>query len=248
MVHYHGMSSGGGTVEDALRLSAGRHVFVSYADAGRLEVLSKVCSTFALDNGAYSVWRSGKEYDFGGYERFVREWHRHPAYDWCVIPDVIDGGEEENDEWLERWPAELGGVPVWHMDESLDRLDRLVSGYGRLALGSSGVYDQVGTVGWWSRMGEALEVICDEEGRPRVKLHGMRMLNWRIFTKLPLSSADSTNAERNAMEKTRVNRGWSYRPRSRGQRANVIAWVVESHQSAETWEPTLQEELALEYG
>ena len=58
MVHYHGMTSGGGTVEDALRLSAGRHVFVSYADAGRLEVLSNGCSTFGLDNGAYSAWRS----------------------------------------------------------------------------------------------------------------------------------------------------------------------------------------------
>ena len=247
MIHYHGMSSGGGTVEDTLRLSHGRHVFVSYADAGKLEVISKVCSTFALDNGAYSAWRRGDGYDFEGYEEFVRHWHRHPSYDWCVIPDVIDGSEDENDELLARWPDELGGVPVWHMDESLERLDRLAGSYGRLALGSSGVYDVVGSEGWWSRMGKGLDLICDERGRPKVKLHGMRMLNWRIFTKIPLSSADSTNAERNSMETTRINRGWNYRPRTRGQRASVIACVTESHQSAETWEGVKQDELKLEY-
>ena len=243
MIHYHGMSAGGGGMEDTLRLAAGRHVFVNYSDSGKLGVVSKVCSSFALDNGAYSAWRKGKEYDFDGYEEFVRGWHRHPAYDWCVIPDVIGGSEELNDEWLERWPSELGGVPVWHLDESLERLERMVDGYGRLALGSSGVWDSVGTKGWWDRMGKVMTVVCDEEGRPRVKLHGMRMLNWRVFSRLPLNSADSTNAQRRGMVETRTMRPWRYVPPTRGQRSSVAAWITESHQSAETWVPDPQMEL-----
>jgi len=247
MIHYHGMSSGGGSMEDSLRLASGRHVFVSYADSGKLGMLSKVCSTFALDNGAYSAWRGGVEYDFEGYEKFVREWHRHPACDWHVIPDVIDGGEDENDEWLGRWPGELGGVPVWHLDESLERLERLVEGYGRLALGSSGVWSEVGTEGWWDRMGEVMDVVCDDDGRPRVKLHGMRMLNWRVFSRLPLSSADSTNSQRNSLLLTKRSANQNYLPPSRGQRASVIAWITENHQSSETWVSSGQEKFELDY-
>ena len=184
-------------MEDTMALASGRHVFVSYASPYKLPAISKVCSTFALDNGAFSAWRSETTFDWSGYEDFVREWHRHPACDWHVIPDVIDGTEKENDDLIARWPKELGGVPVWHLHESIDRLERLAGDFHRVAVGSSGQFSKVGTMPWWTRMDEVMQRICDSRGRPRVKLHGMRMLNWRIFSRLPLASADSTNAEQN---------------------------------------------------
>ena len=87
-------------------------------------------------------------------------------------------------------------------------------------------------------MGEAMDVIC-EDGQPKCKLHGLRMLDPNIFIRLPLSSADSTNAERNGMHSDR-----HYVPPTRGQRSAVIAWRVENNQSAETWAPDLQMEMA----
>ena len=85
----------------------------------------------------------------------------------------------------------------------------------------------------WRRMIEAMEVACDEHGRPKAKLHGLRMLNPQIFTKLPLHSADSTNAERNSLYDEKFT--GIYAPRSRGARSALIADYVESHQSPSTW-------------
>ena len=53
-------------------------------------------------------------------------------------PDVIDGDEASNDELLLAWPKELRGVPVWHLHESLERLQRLASEWPTVAFGSSG--------------------------------------------------------------------------------------------------------------
>ncbi len=45
-------------------------------------------------------------------------------------------------------------------------------------------------------MAQAMAQACDL-GRPRVKLHGLRMLDVEVFSRLPLASADSTNVARN---------------------------------------------------
>lgn len=170
-----------------------------------------------------------------GYVVWVREWHRHPRFDWALIPDAITGGEAENEALLAAWPADLrpAGVPVWHLHESPTRLDRLVRDWPRVALGSSGQWATPGTAPWRRRMGQALAVACDAEGRPRIKLHGLRMLDPRLFTRLPLASADSTNAATNSDRLSRF--GGCYVPPSRAARATVIADRVEAHQSAAVW-------------
>ena len=245
MIHYHGMSGSGGPPDprkDCLTLAHGRHVFVSYAERTRLPMIASVCSSFALDNGAFSAWTSGKPMDYAGFVEFIEKWHRHPAFDWAVIPDVIDGDEDANDKWLRDWPRDLPGIPVWHMHESTERLEQLAAEYDRVCLGSSGKYAMPGSEGWWRRMGQAMDAVC-EGGVPKCKLHGMRMLDPRIFSRLPLSSADSTNAERNSG----MDSAWGpYRPPTRGQRAAVIAWRVENNQSAETWVPDPQMEFKME--
>jgi hypothetical protein len=247
MIHYHGMS-GGGKTEDHVALASGRHVFVSFAKPQVLPLVASVCASFALDNGAFTAWKSKKAYDWEGFEVFVKDWHRHPAFDFIVIPDVIDGSEDENDALLEKWGKSfrtigsmVDAAPVWHLHESLDRLDRLTH-YGRVCLGSSGIYGTPGTETWWTRIEEAMEVLCDSYGKPKVKLHGLRMLNPEVFTRLPLHSADSTNAERNGLFTQRFG---MYPAPTRGQRAAVIADRVESQQSASSWTPSRQIELNL---
>jgi hypothetical protein len=69
----------------------------------------------------------------------------------------------------------------------------LAVNFRTVAIGSSGKFSEPGTKGWWHRMNEAIKSICDSQGRPICKLHGMRMLDKDIFTKLPLASADSVN-------------------------------------------------------
>lgn len=228
MIHYHGCPVSGPS-DMCGRFYARRHIMVSFAYPQHIETVAELAQTFALDNGAFSSWKIGKPLDVAGYEQWVREWCRHPAYDFCLIPDVIDGTESDNNRMIREWPRDIpGSVPVWHLHESLDRLAGLAGNNRMVALGSSGAYSEPGTNQWWDRIGEAMSRITFADGRVWVKLHGLRMLDPEIFTRLPLASADSTNAAVNAGNRKRFG---MYLPNEGWQRANVIADRIESHQS-----------------
>ncbi|MDV7393142.1 hypothetical protein RZS08_17345, partial [Arthrospira platensis SPKY1] len=91
---------------------------------------------------------------------------------------------------------------------------------------------------WWRRISLAMDAVCDDQGRPFCRLHGLRMLNPDVFSRLPLSSADSTNA---AVNGGSLGRFGSYIPPTAGQRATVIADRIESHNSAPIWMNEIQE-------
>ncbi|MDF3840019.1 hypothetical protein P3W85_44920 [Cupriavidus basilensis] len=194
-----------------------------------------------FDNGAFSIWRQGGHLDTEGYYRWVEDWHRHPGFDWALIPDVIDGDEEENDRLLAEWPQHLEGVPVWHLHESLERFQRLTTSWRTVAIGSSGQWKTPGTGAWWKRMNQAMNAVCDEYGRPPSRLHGLRMLDPEVFSRLPLASADSTNA---AVNGGSIQRFGMYVPPTAGQRAEVIANRIESSNSAAIWVAEMQAEMA----
>lgn len=235
MIHYHGSPMTPASA--AASFYSTRHACVSYAHPGQMSLVAETCQSFIIDNGAYTTWKSGKEFDFHGYCDFVREWCRHPGFDWCLIPDVIDGTELENTKLIARFQQEGlldFGVPVWHMHESLELLQYYSRAYKRIALGSSGEYAVVRSKAWVRRMNEAMETICDG-GRPRCKVHGLRMLDPKVFTRFPLASADSTTVTRNIIYDNR----WtgSYQPASEYVRAVVLADRIERQQSASFYWP-----------
>ncbi len=235
MIHYHG---GPVTPTDAaIKLWTARHACVSFAHPQQVALAFEVAQTVMLDNGAFSHWRKGGEVDVLAYAEWVREWERHPSFDFALIPDAIDGDEAENDaliaEWRNAGMSLASSVPVWHLHESLDRLTRLVHAYRTVALGSSGIYAEVGTGAWWDRMADAMTVACDEQGRPKCRLHGLRMLSPTVFSHIPLASADSTNVARNIG----IDKAWRgpYRPVSSATRSLVLAERIESHVTAARW-------------
>lgn len=230
MIHYHGTPFGGGV--DPMMALKGRHACVSFAAPECLAQVAEVCQSFILDNGAFSAWTRGERLDIDGFRDWVDVWARHPACDWFLIPDVIDGDEQANDALLQGWGPH--GVPVWHLHESLSRLDRLCTDFHRVAFGSSGQFSQPGSPLWWGRMTEAMGVCCDGEGRPRAKLHGLRMLDPTIFSHLPFSSADSTNVARNIGMDTAWERV-PYAPKSKRTRALILLERIELHASASRW-------------
>lgn len=232
MIHYHGTPCGA-TREDVARFLAGRHALIPWVRPEDIGTAAEVCQSFCLDNGAFSAWKSGEPItDWSAYYEWVDLWRRHPAFDWAIIPDVIDGDEAANDALVVRWPFGNVGVPVWHLHESLYRLEQLCVGWNRVALGSSGKWSTPGTRGWWQRMREAMDVVCDLEGRPLTKLHGLRMLDPAIFSALPLASADSTNAVRNS---SLIRRFGMYSPPNAFTRMSIIAERIEAHQSPAIW-------------
>lgn len=235
MIHYHGLPLTPNLA--MLRGLRGRHAMVSYERPDQVAEAVEVCQSVALDNGAYSAWKAGTAYDFAGYVEWCGKWLRHPGVDWAVIPDVIDGDAghcaEANERLLMQWPYGLRGVPVWHFHEPLERLIWLTKKWLRIALGSSGDYARPGERGWWDRVAQIMRVICDEDGFPKVKLHGLRMLDPVIFSHIPFASADSCNVARNIG----IDAKWDgpYSPASKVTRALILVERIESHAAARKW-------------
>ena len=153
---------------------------------------------------------------------------------------MIEGDEAANDAFLQEWTfGKSTGVPVWHFHESLDRLARLAGEWPRVALGSSGQFATIGTPKWWSRIQQVMETICDQDGRPKVRLHGLRMLRPTICKHLPLASADSAGVSRGVGT---TNWGGCYRQASGPVRAQVLLDAYESTQSASAWTGTPRQE------
>ncbi len=254
MIRYHGTPI---TPEcSCVEILKGRHGLVSFEHPQQLGLVAEVCQSFALDNGAFSHWRQGKgEVDPQAYYEWVAEYKLHPGFDWCLIPDIIDGEEGENIDLVWRWISihkdlHHQSVPIWHLHESLDWLKTLIeyNGFQRIALGSSGEYAVVGSESWEDRMNEAMKVICDENGRPKKKVHGLRMMDPTIFSRYPFASVDSCNVARNIG----IDKAWeSFKyggDLSKSLRGVIIAKRVEDHASATVWVESRKEQYQLLFG
>lgn len=155
----------------AMKAWKGRHAFISFAHSGQINLAAEYCQSFALDNGAFTAWKAaGKnKIDWSDYYEFVARWKNHPGFDFAIIPDVIDGGEDENEALLDEWPhGEFYGVPVWHMNESDERFIRLCNEYPRVAIGSCGDYDVKRPNLAVARMKDLIRHVIDEHGQTSV--------------------------------------------------------------------------------
>ena len=201
MIHYHGTPV---TPRERLYELAGRHFCVSFAEPRDVKVCHEIGQSVMLDNGAFTFWRGSASMwtDWRAFYDWAEPWLDYPTT-WAVIPDVIDGSEEDNDRLLVHWfQTRLPkGAPVWHLHESMDRLRRLAHGYERVCFGSSGQYAKLGTPQWHGRVQEAFSVVADERGRvPWV--HMLRGLD-QAGSIYPFASADSANIARNHSQRQR---------------------------------------------
>lgn len=193
-MHYHGTPI---TPRAVLHELAGRNFCVSYAAPRDVEICHRIGQSVMLDNGAYTVWKQGLRIDWQAWAEWAEPWLHYPTT-WAVLPDSIDGNEEENDRLLAEWAWLTAGYstfPVWHLHESLARLRRLADTYGRVCFGSSGAYATVGNDPWRRRVTEAFDAIADPNGRvPWVHmLRGMALSDQEF----PFASVDSTDVARN---------------------------------------------------
>ncbi|MCV5923401.1 hypothetical protein OFO11_15525 [Escherichia coli] len=83
-------------------------------------------------------------------------------------------------------------VPVWHTDESIERLLRLSGKFEWVAIGCCGPHRHIRSKWWEQRMDEVFTEIYINRDL-KVKIHGLRMLDVRVLGMYPFASADSTN-------------------------------------------------------
>lgn len=190
MIHYHGTPI---TPNKVLHQLAGKHFCVSFTAPQQIETCHKIGQSVMLDNGAYSVWRQDIEIDWKEWDAWVEPWLDYPTT-WAVLPDSIEGDEDDNDRLLRHWRLSKG-APVWHLHESLARLCRLADVYQRVCFGSSGHYTTVGSDPWRRRVTDAFDILDERFGQiPWVHmLRGMSMSG----DEFPFASVDSTDVARN---------------------------------------------------
>lgn len=176
---------------------------ISFARPDQIKKIAAIDCKLVLDNGAFSTWRKASSgicqpdaewwrKHWNGYYYFVGAWFSR--IEWFIIPDVIEGSEAENDNLIGQVPHWLmdKAVPVWHSDESIERLLRLCQRFPRVAIGCCGPHRIIRTKPWQQRMDEVFRELYVIR-KLRVKIHGLRMLDVRVLSRYPFASADSTN-------------------------------------------------------
>ena len=159
-----------------------------------------------LDNGAFTAWKQGREYDARGFWVWANEAMGVYPNAIAVIPDTIDGGTED-DNWMLAAEAIRGGLAeypercmfVWHTNDSMEQLKRAATLFNFIAIGSCEEHDiQEHFPEFLARCHKASAFIEGVElmtGR-RPWVHVMRGLG--KCHKFPrFDSADSTNVARN---------------------------------------------------
>jgi hypothetical protein len=192
-MHYHGTPI---TPRSELLTLAGRNFCVSFADERDVRVCHQIGQSVMLDNGAYTVWKKGGTVHWPSWAAWAEPWLDYHTT-WAVLPDSIEGDEDENDRLVAEWAWMLSGnvVPVWHLHESTSRLCRLVDSHNRVCFGSSGAYATIGTEAWHRRVTDAFNELVGCFGRvPWVHmLRGMALSG----SEYPFASVDSTDIARN---------------------------------------------------
>lgn len=205
MIHYHGTPI---TPVSALYDLAGRHFCVSHAAPQDVERVHLIGQSVMLDNGAFSAWKAKKPTNWPAYYMWCERWLQSPST-WAVIPDEIDAGAQMQDALISEWPHGDKGAPVWHMDESLDRLLRLIDNWSRVCIGSTDEYAVVLSEAWERRMDDAWNLI----GRSRRFLPNLHMLRGMQLSgrRWPFASVDSTDIGRNHNRSQNTPRGMADR-------------------------------------
>lgn len=188
-IHYHGTPL---TPRHELLKMAGKHFCVSFANPADADWCLANGQSVMWDNGAFSFREKGG-LDSDAFARWVEPRLAPPH--WCVIPDVINGPEEQQRQLVNAWGLRRDlSAPVWHMSLSIDWLLELADRFPRICFGSTSQYWQVGSEPWERRADEAFNALAKRGPLPWVHmLRGLALCGDRW----PFASADSVNVARN---------------------------------------------------
>jgi hypothetical protein len=198
-IHYHGTPI---TPRAVLETLAGASFCVSFKSPNDAKRCHEIGESVMLDNGAFTVWRSGGVLDVEGFWAWAIPWLDCPTT-WAVIPDVIDGDWRETAKLISaspRIPA-WKKAPVWHLHDPIPRLLDLCDMFPRVCFGSSAQYAEVGSPIWHQRIGEAFDALQPHHSHNQIHmLRGLQCVKegWPY----PFASVDSTDIARNHCFKT----------------------------------------------
>jgi hypothetical protein len=150
-----------------------------------------------LDSGAFSAWTQKLQIDIKEYIAYIKE-HAGLFKVYANLDVIGIGGKQpnkltaeatlKNQKIMEK--AGLSPLPCFHFGEPFEYLEYYVKNYEYLALGVAG---NSGTtlIPWLDECFQ--KYICDENGLPKIKVHGFAVTSLKLMLRYPWYSVDSTS-------------------------------------------------------
>lgn len=142
-----------------------------------------------LDSGAFSAWTQKTEVNIDDYIAFIKKHEKYIAV-YSNLDDILDPAITwKNQRTMER--AGLKPVPVFHYGEDIKYLKKYLDGdYPYLSLGGMVPISTPKLVHWLDRLFG--HYLTDDNGMPKVKVHGFGLTALRLMLRYPWYSVDST--------------------------------------------------------
>lgn len=180
-------------IQSLFRVGCKLHSYYHSRDGGFeknwFEVNMKNKVDLFLDSGAYSAFTQGVEIDIQEYIAFIKE-HQDIIKVYANLDVIGDAkGTWRNQLTMEK--AGLKPVPVFHQGEPEKYLKKYVEKYDYICLGGMVGSSSPALAPWLDRM--FLDYLIDENGFPKIKVHGFGLTSLRLMLRYPWYSVDSTS-------------------------------------------------------
>ena len=160
-----------------------------YLSEEKIEMFLKHSTYFFLDSGAFSAFTKNKKIDIDKYIKFIHKYKDRLSV-YSVLDDILDYKKtEENQRYMES--KGLSPNPCYHYGEPLEILEKMVDEYEYISIGGM---VPISTKNLYPFLDQCFDIICDTNGKPKVKVHGFGMTIIDLMKRYPWYSVDSTSA------------------------------------------------------
>tara|TARA_R100000808_G_C2106677_1_gene122048 strand:+ start:82 stop:807 length:726 start_codon:yes stop_codon:yes gene_type:complete len=151
-------------------------------------------SKIALDTGAYPSWKAGEtKVDFDEYFDIALASHNSYPFEFVASDMSVDWDFTTTMHHCQLMRNyDLPAIPAFKQGEDLGYLDYLVDQQDEIdyiGIGATDKDTQSFSTGQW--LEQVFERICDSRGRPKIKVHGFRLVGY--YERYPFYSCDSTS-------------------------------------------------------
>lgn len=178
--------------EKELHKSSYPHKLESYHYIGTDAAMSGVKydnDSVFLDSGAFSAFTKGVEIDIGEYCRFI---NRHKDYFRVAsVLDAIGNPKKTYENQLEMERQGTAPLPCFHYGDDEWYLKKYLDNYEYITLGGMVPIDTRSLRVWLDRLWS--QYLTDDEGKPRLRVHGFGLTSRFLMQRYPWFSVDSSS-------------------------------------------------------
>lgn len=169
-----------------------KHVLESYHYVQKQSYVDKMRRDqvrIFLDSGAFSAHTQGVAIDLDAYIAYAKS--NKDFIEFASVLDDLGNAQKTYDNQIYMERHGVPAIPCFHYGEDERWLAHYVSSYAYISLGGVALASGPQLVKWLDRIWH--DYLCDEDGRPRVRVHGFGLTRLDLMFRYPWHSVDSTS-------------------------------------------------------